>query len=61
MVGVNICFFLPRRVVPFTMSDEFHSLNETANRCERSHWLSSESCVDLPDPSMPSTIISLPR
>src|ERR1700688_4763519 len=54
-------FFLPRLVVSRTRGDEFHSLNATAIRCERSHWLNKDSCVDLPEPSMPSTTMSLPR
>src|ERR1700692_3994358 len=54
-------FFLPRFVVSRTSGDEFHSLNAPAIRCERSHWLNKDSCVDLPEPSMPSTTMSLPR
>src|SRR5579883_3259099 len=54
-------FFLARRVVSRTSGEEFHSLNATAMRWERSHWLNSESCVDFPEPSIPSTTISLPR
>jgi hypothetical protein len=61
VTGVNMFFFLPRRVVSRTSGDEFHSLKATAMRCDRSHWLNSESWVDLPDPSMPSTTMSLPR
>ena len=61
VTGVNMFFFLPRLVVSRTSGEEFHSLNATAMHCDRSHWLSSESCVDLPEPSMPSTTISLPR
>src|SRR5580700_9929281 len=61
VVGVNISFFLPRRVVSCTSGEEFHSLNATAYPLERSHRLRSESCVLLPEPSIPSTIISLPR
>ncbi len=30
VVGVNISFFLPRRVVSRTSGEEFHSLNATA-------------------------------
>src|SRR5436190_14518889 len=60
VVAVNISFFFPRRVVCFTSGEEFHSLNATAYPWERSHWLNSESCVDLPDPSIPSTTINLP-
>ena len=58
---MNISFFLPRRVVCRTSGEEFHSLKATAYPCERSQWLSSEIWVDLPEPSMPSTTISLPR
>src|SRR5580700_9273561 len=61
VVGVNISFFLPRRVVSCTSGEEFHSLNATANPLERSHRLKSEICVLLPEPSIPSTTISLPR
>ena len=61
VTGVNMFFFLPRLVVSRTKGDEFHSLNATAMLCERSHWLNNESCVYFPDPSMPSTTISLPR
>src|SRR5215831_12918959 len=60
VVGVSIFFFLPRRIVSRTRGEEFHSLNATAIICERSHWLRRESCVDLPEPSMPSTIINFP-
>ena len=61
VTGVNMFFFLPRRVVSRTNGEEFHSLNATAIRCDRSHWLSKESWVDFPDPSIPSTMISFPR
>src|ERR1039458_5373526 len=61
VVGVNISFFLPRRVVSRTSGEEFHSLNATAKPCERSQWLNRESWVDFPEPSMPSTTMSLPR
>src|SRR5215472_8604305 len=54
-------FRLPRLVVSRTSGDEFHSLNATPMRCDRSHWLNRDSCVDLPEPSMPSTTTSLPR
>src|SRR5207302_1106051 len=54
-------FFLPRLVVSRTSGDEFHSLKATAMRWERSHWLNKDSCVDLPEPSIPSTTMSLPR
>ena len=60
VVGVNICFFLPRRVVSRTKGEEFHSLKATAMPSERSQWLSSDNCVDLPEPSIPSTTMSLP-
>ena len=58
---MNMFFFLPRLVVSRTSGDEFHSLNATAMHCACSHWLSKASCVDFPEPSMPSTTISLPR
>src|SRR5579871_979684 len=61
VVGVNISFFLPRRVVCRTSGEEFHSLKATAYPCDRSQWLNRESCVDLPEPSIPSTTINLPR
>src|ERR1035438_8530098 len=61
VVGVNISFFLPRRVVSRTSGEEFHSLKATAKPCERSQWLKRESWVDFPEPSMPSTTMSLPR
>src|SRR5260370_33187382 len=50
-----------RRVISRTSGEEFHSLKATAVRCERCHWLNKESCVDLPEPSISSTTISLPR
>src|SRR6266853_1919419 len=53
-------FFLARRVVSRTSGDEFHSLNATAISWDRSHWDSSANWVDFPDPSIPSTTISLP-
>ena len=58
VVAVNRSFFLPRRVLSLTSGEEFHWLKTTPKPCERSHWLRSESWVDLPDPSMPSTTIS---
>src|SRR5690242_14142725 len=61
VVGVNISFFLPRRVVWRTSGEEFHSLKATAYPCDRSQWLRRESCVDLPEPSIPSTTINFPR
>src|SRR6266702_3217805 len=60
VVGVSICFFLPRRVVSLTSGDEFHSLKNTMYPSRFSHCWSRLSCVDLPDPSMPSTMKSLP-
>src|SRR5215831_8952064 len=60
VVGVSIFLFLPRRIVSWTRGEEFHSLNATAIDCERSHRLSRASWVDLPEPSIPSTIISFP-
>ena len=52
-VGVNISFFLPRRVVSLTSGDEFHSLKATAKPRKRNHCESRAICVDLPEPSMP--------
>src|SRR3984893_14047453 len=59
-VGVNISFFLPRRVVSCTSGEEFHSLKVTAYPRLRSHCESSDICVDLPEPSIPSTTINRP-
>jgi hypothetical protein len=59
-VGVNISFFLPRRVVSLTSGDEFHSLKATAKPRNRSHCESKAICVDLPEPSIPSTTINRP-
>src|SRR5512147_153575 len=59
-VGVNISFFLPRRVVSLTSGDEFHSLKATAYPRRRNHWESNATCVDLPEPSIPSTTIKRP-
>ena len=50
VVGVNISFFLPRRVVCRTSGEEFHSLKATAYPCERSQWLSSEIWVRFARP-----------
>src|ERR1039457_5942700 len=61
VVGGKISVLLPRRVVSRTSGEEFHSLNATAKPCERSQWLNRESWVDFPEPSMPSTTMSLPR
>src|SRR4051794_6133609 len=61
VVGVNISFLLPRRVVCRTSGEEVHSLKATAYPCDRSQWLRRESWVDLPEPSIPSTTMSLPR
>src|SRR5712692_9343719 len=60
VVGVNMSFFLPRLVVSRTRGEEFHWLNTTPRPRDRSHWLSSDNWVDFPEPSMPSTMISLP-
>src|SRR5262245_11697443 len=53
-------FFLPRFIDRRTSADEFHSVKKTLYPCETSQRLMSASCVDLPDPSIPSTTISLP-
>src|SRR2546425_1101877 len=60
VVGVNMSFFLPRRVVSRTSGDEFHSLNTTPKPRDRSQWLNRDICVDFPEPSIPSTTISSP-
>ena len=49
-----------RDVVARTIGDEFHSLKITRWPSLRSHWASSPSCVLFPEPSMPSTMNSLP-
>src|SRR5690349_12081631 len=59
-VGVNISFFLPRRVVSLTKGDEFHSLKATAKPRSRNHCERRAIWVDLPEPSIPSTIINRP-
>jgi hypothetical protein len=43
-----------------TVSDEFHSVIKTGNCFDLNHLPSSLTCVDFPDPSIPSTTISLP-
>ena len=58
--GVSSLRFFPRDVVVRTMGLEFHSLNTTRWPWLRSHCASSVSCVLLPEPSMPSTMNSLP-
>src|SRR5438552_13125298 len=60
VVGVRRSFFLPRRTARRTSSDEFHSVKNTLCPRASSQRCSSEICVDLPEPSMPSTMISFP-
>src|SRR5216684_3285360 len=60
VVGVSIRFFLPREVVFFTSGEEFQWLLTTMYRSDSSHCRSNASWVVLPDPSMPSTMKSLP-
>src|SRR5712692_7843457 len=59
-IGDSNCMRLPRRVVPLTIGDEFHSLKMTRYPWLTSHLRSRSSWVLLPEPSMPSTMISRP-
>src|SRR3979411_745867 len=59
-IGDSSCMRLPRRVVPLTIGDEFHSLKITRYPWLISHLRSRSSCVLFPEPSMPSTMISRP-
>src|SRR5262245_8681986 len=59
-MGVNAFFFLPVFVAAFTSADEFHSVTNTRWPSALSHFASSPSCVDFPEPSMPSTTNSFP-
>src|SRR3954468_2956613 len=60
VVGVSSCRFFPLLVADFTSSEEFHSLKKTLRPCTSSHFLSKWICVDLPEPSSPSTAMSRP-
>src|SRR5208282_1378376 len=60
VVGVRRPFFLPREVISLTVSEEFHSVLKTLRFWCRSHCSKRCSCVDLPEPSTPSTAMSLP-
>src|SRR3954471_4046757 len=60
VIGVSAFFFLPVLVAAFTRTEEFHSVTNTRCPSAVSHFASSDSCVVLPDPSMPSTTNSLP-
>ena len=58
-MGVSIPSSFPRFVVSRTMGEEFHSVNTVTNPRLLSHFPSRSNWVLLPDPSMPSTTISL--
>src|SRR5579872_1181115 len=60
VIGVSAFFFLPVFVAAFTRADEFHSVTNTRCPSALSHFASNPSCVDLPDPSIPSTTNSFP-
>src|SRR4051812_28092593 len=60
VVGVRRSFFLPRRIERRTSFEEFHSVKKTLRPCATSQRYSSVIWVDLPEPSMPSTTMSLP-
>src|SRR6266404_720968 len=60
VVGVRRSFFSPRRTARRTSADEFHSVKNTLWPSARSQRCKSEICVDFPEPSMPSTMISFP-
>src|SRR5215471_7031036 len=60
VVGVSLPFFFPFDVISLTNSDEFHSVKKTRRPLDISHFSSRRICVDLPDPSIPSTTTSLP-
>src|SRR5215831_19644767 len=60
VVGVSVPFFFPFEVISFTISDEFHCIKKTRMPLDISHFSSRRICVDLPDPSIPSTTTSLP-
>src|SRR5437667_558032 len=60
VMGVSAFFFLPVFVAAFTSADEFHSVTNTRCPSAVSHFANRSSCVDFPDPSIPSTTNSLP-
>src|SRR5919108_5747174 len=60
VIGVRAFFFLPILVAALTSADEFHSVTNTRWPSAISHLARSSSCVDLPEPSIPSTTNSLP-
>src|SRR5829696_5444720 len=60
VVDVSSWRFFPLLVADFTNSDEFHSLKNTFRPCTSSHFWSRWICVDLPEPSRPSTAMSRP-
>src|SRR3979411_1893874 len=60
VIGVSAFFFFPVFVAAFTRMEEFHSVTNTRCPSAVSHFASSDSCVVLPDPSIPSTTNSLP-
>ena len=60
VVGVSRPFFLPREVISLTVSEEFHSVLKTLRFWCRSHCSRRWSWVDFPEPSTPSTAMSLP-
>src|SRR6266571_8070172 len=59
-MGVSAFFFLPVFVAALTRADEFHSVTNTRWPSALNHFASRPSCVDFPDPSIPSTTNSLP-
>src|SRR5215467_777018 len=60
VVGVSSPFFFPFEVISLTISDEFHSVKNTGMPSNLSHFSSNLIWVDLPEPSIPSTTISVP-
>src|SRR5688500_12571736 len=60
VIGVSDIFFLPFFVIVFTSSALFHSVKKGRSPLASRYRLASWSCVLFPEPSMPSTTISLP-
>src|SRR3954465_8961538 len=60
VMGVSAFFFFPVLVAALTRADEFHSVTKTRCPSAISHFASSDSCVVLPEPSIPSTTNSFP-
>ena len=60
VVGVSSPFFFPREVISLTVSEEFHSVLKTFRFMCLSHCSRRWSCVDLPEPSTPSTAMRRP-